>query len=133
MTVIPYLTFPGTCHDAMTAYADIFGTKIDMMMRAHEMPDFPVTDDTKDMIAHASMTFAGGEIYASDAFSDNPQPMAGSSVMVSLADKDAAKSAFDKLADGGDVTMPFTKMFWAEGFGTVVDRFGIRWMISTET
>ena len=132
MTVIPYLTFGGTCLEAMTFYAAVFETDIDMMMRAGEMPDFPVPDDKKDLIAHMNIKFAGGEIYASDAIMGTASPMAGSSVMVSLPTKDAAHAAFEKLAEGGEITMPFAAMFWAEGFGTLIDRFGTHWMISTE-
>lgn len=34
------------------------------------------------------------------------------------------------LGDGGQVTMPFAKTFWTEGFGMLADRFGVQWMIS---
>ena len=132
MAIIPYLTFGGTCHAAMTFYADVFGTEIDMMMRAGEMPDFPVPDDKKDLIAHMNIKFAGGELYASDAIMGEASVMAGASVMVALPTKDAAETAFNKLAEGGEITMPFAAMFWAEGFGTLIDRFGIHWMISTD-
>jgi PhnB protein len=36
------------------------------------------------------------------------------------------------LAEGGRVTMPMQKIFWAEAFGIVVDRFGTPWMINGE-
>jgi PhnB protein len=37
---------------------------------------------------------------------------------------------FGALAEGGRVTMPFDKTFWAEGFGMLVDRFGTPWMVN---
>ena len=40
-----------------------------------------------------------------------------------------ARRTFDALAEGGKVTMPFEKTFWAEGFGMLVDRFGTPWMV----
>ena len=133
MSVIPYLTFRGTCFEAMSFYAKVFDTEIDTIMRAGEMPDYPVPDDKKDLIAHMNIKFAGGEIYASDAIMGEGSPMAGCSVMVALPEKDAAEAAFNQLADGGTMTMPFQAMFWAAGFGTLIDRYGIHWMISTET
>ncbi len=30
------------------------------------------------------------------------------------------------------VTMPFAKTFWAAGFGMLVDRFGVPWMVNCE-
>jgi len=41
-----------------------------------------------------------------------------------------AKRVFDALAEGGKVTMPWGKTFWAEGFGMLTDRFGTPWMIN---
>jgi PhnB protein len=34
------------------------------------------------------------------------------------------------LAEGGSVTMPLQKTFWAEAHGALIDRFETRWMIS---
>lgn len=132
MSVIPYLTFQGTCFDAMTFYADVFGTKIDMIMKAGEMPDYPVPDDKKDLIAHASIKIAGGELYASDAIMGGTGAMDGCSVMVSLPTNPESEAAFDKLAEGGTVGMPFQPTFWSAGFGTLTDRYGTHWMVSSE-
>jgi PhnB protein len=33
------------------------------------------------------------------------------------------------LQDGGQVTMPLTKTFFASSFGMVADRFGVNWMV----
>ena len=41
-----------------------------------------------------------------------------------------AKPVFDALAEGGNVSMPLGKTFWAEAFGMVTDRFGTPWMIN---
>jgi PhnB protein len=132
MSVIPYLTFQGTCHEAMTFYAGVFGTKIEMIMKAGEMPDYPVADDKKDLIAHASIKIAGGDLYASDDIMGGSGVMAGCSVMVSLPTNPQSKAAFDKLAEGGTVGMPFQPTFWSGGFGTLVDRYGTHWMVSSQ-
>lgn len=132
MSVIPYLTFKGTCHAAMTFYADVFGTKIDMIMKAGEMPDYPVPDEQKDLIAHASIKVAGGEIYASDALMGKTSAMAGCSILVTLPTKSESQAAFDKLAHGGTVQMPMQTTFWSPAFGTLQDQFGTHWMISCE-
>lgn len=131
MSVIPYLRFQGTCREAMAFYADVFGGTVEMMMTADEMPDFGASEDQKNLIAHSSIKIADGEIYASDEFMGDTRPMAGCSVMVSLPTSTASQDAFDKLADGGTVTMPFQQTFWSAGFGTVTDRYGIQWMVSS--
>lgn len=132
MSVIPYLTFQGTCREAMTFYADVFDTKIDMIMTAGEMPDVPVPPGTEDLVAHCNIKVAGGEIYASDAIMGDGAAMAGCSVMVSMPGTAACKAVFDALSDGATIDMPFEPTFWAAGFGTLTDRFGTKWMISSE-
>jgi uncharacterized glyoxalase superfamily protein PhnB len=37
------------------------------------------------------------------------------------------------LAQEGSVIMPLTKTYWAEAFGMLTDKFGIRWMVNCET
>ncbi|MES1164092.1 MAG: VOC family protein, partial [Rhizobacter sp.] len=36
---------------------------------------------------------------------------------------------FAALAEGGAVTMPLTKTFFAPKFGMLTDRFGMSWMV----
>ena len=43
---------------------------------------------------------------------------------------DQARSAFDALSQGGQVTMPLAPSFWAEIFGMLTDRFGVSWAIN---
>jgi PhnB protein len=58
--------------------------------------------------------------------------MAGASINVSLPTVEEAKPIFDKLAEGGQITMPWAATFWTPGFGTLTDKFGIRWMVGVE-
>ena len=37
-----------------------------------------------------------------------------------------------KALGGRQVTMPFAATFWAKGFGMLVDRFGVSWMVNCE-
>ena len=42
------------------------------------------------------------------------------------------KRVFDALAEGGQVQMPMQKTFWAEAFGMVKDKFGVKWMVNCD-
>ena len=46
------------------------------------------------------------------------------------ADMAEARRWFDRLAEGGKAVMPFGETFWSPGFGALVDRFGVPWMIN---
>ena len=41
-----------------------------------------------------------------------------------------AAAAFDKLSDGGTVTMPLEKQMWGDEFGMCVDGFGVPWLVN---
>ena len=58
------------------------------------------------------------------------EPMKG--ITVSLAYETAAEGRriLDLLADDGQVVMPFGTIFWVDGFGMLVDRFGTPWMVN---
>jgi len=35
------------------------------------------------------------------------------------------------LAEKGQVNLAFAETFWSPGFGMLIDRFGIPWMVNT--
>jgi PhnB protein len=51
---------------------------------------------------------------------------------MSLSGEDEAelRGYFDKLADGGSVTMPLDKAPWGDTFGMCTDLFGISWLVN---
>lgn len=133
MTPTPYLFFNGQCAEAIAAYADIFGGTIMEQMPASDMPpDFPVPDDKKDWIMHARMKIGDGYLMASDNIMGDSEAMAGASVMMSLPTASEGKAVFDRLCAGGAVQMAWAPTFWSAGFGTLTDRFGVKWMIGCD-
>ncbi|MDU8943530.1 VOC family protein [Ovoidimarina sediminis] len=45
--------------------------------------------------------------------------------------RDFRREVFDTLADGGQVRMAYKPTFRSPGFGTLTDRFGVHWMVSS--
>jgi len=134
MTPVPYLFFNGTCREAIDTYVDIFGGEIVLMMPFEDLPpgEMDLPEQSRTLVMHATIRIGDGHLMASDDPFGQADTMAGCSVNVSLPDVEASKSAFNRLAEGGTVTMPFEKTFWDPGFGAVTDRFGIRWMVGTD-
>jgi PhnB protein len=56
----------------------------------------------------------------------------GDNVSVSLSGDDAAelRGWWDKLSEGGTVSVPLEKQMWGDEFGMCKDRFGIAWMVN---
>lgn len=133
MTPTPYLFFNGECADAIAAYADIFGGEILEQMPASDMPpDFPVPGDRKDWIMHARLKVGDGYLMASDNIMGDSEAMAGASVMMSFPTASEGKAVYDRLCKGGSVQMAWAPTFWSAGFGTLTDRFGVKWMIGCD-
>jgi PhnB protein len=131
MDINPYLNFPGTCAEAFAAYADILGGEVTFSQTFGESPmgeDMP--PEQRNYVMHANLTVGGKQIMASDAPPDRYTRPAGLYVSVQFDDVEQARTAFDRLSEGGEVQMPFQKTFWAEGFGMVVDRYGTPWMFN---
>ena len=128
----PYLFYQDTCEAAFNFYAEVLGGKIEMMLRASEgPPDMRPSPGREKMIMHARMSLPGGGVLmASDAPPDHFQKAQGFSISLTVADPAEGERKFNALADGGTVTMPFSKTFWAKGFGMCVDKFGIPWMVN---
>ena len=128
----PYLTFNGTCAQAMQFYAATLGGKIEMMMTHAQSP---IADQTPpaaaDRIMHARLNLGNRTIMASDSMVGMPyHGMHGFSLSLSYPTAAEGHTVFDQLAAGGTIHMPFQKTFWAEGFGMLVDKFGTPWMVN---
>ena len=131
MNPTPYLFFNGTCREALGFYAGIFGSEPVLMDASGMPPEYAVPDDRKDWIMHGSVKIGDGEIMASDNVTGESANMAGCGIQLDLPTAAEGKAIFDKLADGGEVTMAWEPTFWSAGFGTCTDKFGTLWMVGT--
>lgn len=126
-----YLFFNGQCAQALHYYADCLGGTIEMMMTHGEAPDpSQVSEDWHDKIMHGQLRIGDGLVMAADAPPEYEKQPQGFSIHVEIADPGSAERVFQRLAEKGEVRMPFAQTFWAYRFGMLVDRFGISWMIS---
>ena len=127
-----YLTFNGNCADAMRFYERTLGGKLEMLMTHAESPMAAQTPPgSADRIMHARLVIDGRILMASDSMAGQPyEGMKGFSLSLVYPTVADAHRAFDALAEGGRVTMPLQKTFWAEAFGMLVDRFGTPWMVN---
>ena len=128
----PYIHFHDCCRAAMEFYRAVFGGTLDLM-GYDQMPDAPDEVAGSDRVMHATLSTPKGPIFASDAYpGQTAPPQASVSISWDTDTVDEGRTIFDALlADGGEVTMPYTETFFSPGFGMVKDRFGTHWMIMT--
>lgn len=129
----PYLTFEGNCEEAMNYYKDILDGEFITFMRYSDGPP-PMSDNKAigDKVMHVTMKFRNSELKASDRM-DKPIPKGiAHHLSISIDDEDEAVAIFNGLANGGEIEMSFQEVFWGGKFGSLVDKFGIQWMVSAE-
>ena len=54
------------------------------------------------------------------------------SLTIGLNDPARAQQIFEILAKDGSVIMQLEKTYWAEAFGILTDKFGVKWLINCE-
>ncbi len=125
----PYIAFDGQAREAMEFYQQVFGGDLAI----NTFGEFGATDSPDaDKIMHSQLeTPSGYTVMGSDV----PQGMEytrGTNVSVSLSGDDSEElhAYWDKLADGGTVSVPLEKQMWGDEFGMCVDKFGIAWMVN---
>jgi PhnB protein len=133
MTVQAYLFFNGRCEEAINYYQRALGAKVEMLMRFKEAPESPppgmVPPGWDNKVMHSCLRIGDTAVMASDGCGGDKQGFQGFSLSITAADEAQADRTFKALADGGEVTMPLGKTFFAKQFGTVTDRFGVSWML----
>jgi PhnB protein len=131
MQVNPYLYYDGNCEAAFKYYAKVLDAEIELMMTHEAAPEgMPIPPQWKTKIMHGRLSIDGAIIMASDAPPGNFRPPQGFSVSLLVENPGEAERRFAALSEGGTVTMPFGKTFFARGFGMCVDQFGIPWMVN---
>jgi PhnB protein len=130
MQVCPYLHFNGNCEAAFKFYEKVLGGKIEMMMTHEAAPEsMPTPPEWKKKIMHGRISVDGQVIMASDSPPGHFHQPQGFSISLTVADPVDGEGKFKALAEGGNINMPFSKTFFAQGFGMCVDQFGIPWMV----
>ena len=133
MPIEPYLFFNGRCEEAIEFYKKALGAELTMLMRYKESPEPPppgmVPAGWDNKIMHASLRVGNANLMASDGC-DQGVNFQGFSLSLTATDEADANRKFTALADGGQVRMPLSKMFWSPCFGMVADRFGVGWMVT---
>ncbi|MDQ0768068.1 PhnB protein [Pseudarthrobacter defluvii] len=126
----PYLSFRDNAREAMEFYKNVFGGELNVSTFA----DFQASQDPSEdnLVMHAQLDSPSGLTLMG---SDTPARMdynPGNAFSVSLSGDDEAelRGYWEKLSDGGTVTMPLEKAIWGDSFGMCTDKFGVQWLVN---
>ena len=137
--VSTYLNFPGNTEDAFNFYRVVFQSDfVGGIQRFSDVPpnsDQPqMSEEVQHMVLHVELPILGGHILMG---TDAPKEMgltveSGNQVHINLEpeSKEEADRLFEALSQDGKITMPIQEMFWGAYFGSVIDQYGISWMVN---
>lgn len=137
--VSTYLNFPRSTEEAFLFYQSVFGTEFSApIARFRDIPTQPgqpaIAEDDLNLVMHVELPILSGHVLMG---TDAPESMGfhlvpGNNFSINLEPDTRAETErlFQALGEGGKVDMPLRDMFWGAYFGTLVDRFGIRWMFN---
>lgn len=94
----------------------------------------PLAEADRDLVLHVELPILGGHVLMG---TDAPQSMGftvtpGNNMHINLETDTRAETdrLFAALSAGGTVEMPLQDMFWGAYFASLVDRYGVRWMLN---
>lgn len=132
MKLIPYIHYPGNAEEALNFYVAALNGSIQQLGRYGDSP-MDTDEDWKQKVMHARLVFDGNMIMMSDSFKGQPVSTDGNvQLSVDVEDTEKLEIVFNKMAEGGTITMPLADTFWGARFGMLKDRFGISWMFNCE-
>lgn len=137
--VSTYLNFPRSTEAAFLFYRSVFGTEFTMpIARFKDVPAAlgqpPLAEADKDLVMHVELPILGGHVLMG---TDAPESMGftlkpGNNMYINLEPdtRNETDSLFTALSVGGKVEMPLQEMFWGGYFGSLIDCFGVHWMLN---
>jgi len=129
MKLMPYLLFDGRCAEAMEFYQRCLGGELKMLKVKDSPAKGQMTPEQQEKVLNAQLTGGRLEVSASDWLMRGAEPVRGNTVCMYLTggSVEELRAAFDRLAEGAEVTAPLKEVFYGV-YGTLNDRFGVRWM-----
>ena len=128
-TLNPYLSFRDDARAAMEFYQAALGGELTIST----FGEFGDADAPEaNLVMHSQLTTPSGFTLMGADTPPGMQFEEGGRFSISLSGDDEAelRGYFDKLSEGGTVTMPLEKQMWGDVFGMVTDPFGVGWMVN---
>lgn len=126
----PYLNFRDSTRQAMEFYHSIFGGKLSTSTFKEYGASPDPSEDNK--IMHAQLEADNGIVFmAADTLNSWPYSQ-GTDMHMSLSGDNEAelRGYFDKLAAGGTVEQPLVPAPWGDTFGSLRDKYGVKWLVN---
>jgi PhnB protein len=131
-----YLNFAGNAAEAFDFYQSVFGGEFSSRFRFRDFPleGVAIPEEDQDKIMHIALPIGDDDILmASDALESLGQKVVeGNNAYVSVhpTSREEADRIFGALSAGAEIEMPIADQAWGDYYGSLKDRFGVRWMVN---
>jgi PhnB protein len=135
-SINPYLNFAGNTEEAFDFYKKIFGGDFaGGIFRFKDTPDAEkLSKSDQEKVMHVGLPMGKGNmLMATDALESMGFKLTfGNNIHLSIEtdSKEEADKLFKGLSEGGNVDMSMQDQFWGAYFGSLTDKFGVKWMIN---
>lgn len=130
--IAPAIHFPGNCSEAIALYQKAFNITIDSIEYFRDAPvdsSMSISEDEQNKVMHAELTICGSRVNMSDSKPD--EIIAGNIIVLNVffdSGDDVCK-AFNILKENGKIYVELGPQFFSSMYGSLEDRFGIRWQL----
>lgn len=131
----PYLTFNGNCEYAFNFYKTIFGGEYSSFVRYNETQSEEgapsVSEERGNQIRHIALPLNNDTCLLGSDIADATNLSTGNNVKISIStdSTEEAERMFNALLEGGTEKVPLTDSYWGLLYGSLIDQFGIHWLI----
>lgn len=134
-SINPYLNFPGNTEEAFNFYKKVFGGDFaGGIFRFKDTPDSDKLNEAdRQKVMHVALPLGSTNmLMATDALESMGFKVTfGNNIYIAIHSdsREEADKLFNGLSEGGKVEMPMADQFWGDYFGSLADKFGVRWMV----
>lgn len=128
----PYLNFNGECEAAFNFYKNIFGGEfLGGMFKMGDAKGMEIPEAAKNLVMHVAIKIGNDILMGSDTMPGQPFSKGTNNYISIFPDsREEADRLFNELSAGGNPEMPMADQFWGDYFGSLIDKFGICWMVN---
>ncbi|WP_373518112.1 VOC family protein [Pricia sp.] len=135
MKVHTYLNFEGQAQEAFDFYRSVFGGEFIARLTMADGPESQNLSETeREKIMHISLPIGDDTVLmASDMVESAGQGLVKGNnvfIMLSPTSREEADYLFKSLSEDGDTEMNLQNQFWGDFYGSLTDRFGVKWMVN---
>lgn len=126
--LIAYLSFDGTCKEAMTFYKECLGGELTVQTVGESPMAAQMPADAQGSIMHCALVTGEMTLFASDML-NGEKVVRGNTVTLCITGKnrEEIRHRYERLSVGANVTQPLTEEFFGL-YGALTDKFGVNWM-----